>query len=226
MIILGYNLLNMHCRLIILSILFSTFTNAQYKSFIKSVHGDTINKIDMNNLKQGKWVVRVPEQRGNPGYEEEGHFIDDRKHGVWKTYNLMGDKIADEVYRFGNKDGRCTYYSVAGMIREEYWLAPRNAGQLFDTLTIPDPGIPNAYKKVVIRTEGHSLKHGTWRYYEPVYGKVLAEEKYYLDERQIERIENKVQAPVDTSAKKRVVLPKLDPGPKLGSNSRLKSISH
>ena len=204
-------------------LLFSTGASAQYKSFVKGVHGDSINKVDMNDKKQGKWVIRVAPLRGNPGYEEEGYFKDDLKHGPWKTYNLMGDKIADENYRFGNKDGRCTYFSVAGMIREENWKAPRHVEQVYDTLLVPDPGIPHKYNRVIIRNEGHSIKHGTWRYFDPVYGKIIAEEKYYLDELQVNNKDTPAK-PVDTSAKKRQVLPKIPETPKFGSKSRSKSV--
>ena len=162
-------------------LLFSTGASSQYTSFIKGVHGDSINKVDMNDMKQGKWVIRVAPLRGNPGYEEEGYFKDDLKHGTWKSYNLMGDKIAEEVFRNGNKDGRCAYFSVAGLIREEYWRAPRKTDQLYDTIMVPDPGIANKYKQVIIRNEGHSIKHGTWRYFDPVYGKIIAEEKLIFD---------------------------------------------
>ena len=204
-------------------LLFSTGASAQYKSFVKGVHGDSINKVDMNDKKQGKWVIRVAPLRGNPGYEEEGYFKDDLKHGPWKTYNLMGDKIADETYRLGNKDGRCTYYNVAVMIREEFWKAPRNLEQVYDTLMVPDPGIPNKYNRVIIRNEGHSIKHGTWRYFDPVYGKIIAEEKYYLDELQVNNKDTPAK-PVDTSAKNRQVLPKMPETPNFGGKSRSKSV--
>ena len=46
--------------------------HAQYKSYKISVKGDTLNAIDLNGLKQGKWVVHVDPLRGEPGYEEEG----------------------------------------------------------------------------------------------------------------------------------------------------------
>ena len=204
-------------------LLFSTGASAQYKSFIKGVHGDSINKVDMNDMKQGKWVIRVAPLRGNPGYEEEGYFKDDLKQGTWKSYNLMGDKIAEEVFRNGNKDGRCAYFSVAGLIREEYWRAPRKTDQLYDTIMVPDPGIANKYKQVIIRNEGHSIKHGTWRYFDPVYGKIIAEEKYYLDDLQVNNKE--VPAPaVDTSTKKRQVLPKIPETPNFGGKSRSKSV--
>ncbi len=54
-------------------ILFLFFTNghAQYKSYELTAEKDTINAIDNNNMKQGKWVIHVEALRGEPGYESE-----------------------------------------------------------------------------------------------------------------------------------------------------------
>ncbi len=57
----------------------------------------------MQGYKQGKWTVHVDPLRGNPGYEEEGLFKNDFKEGLWKQFNLMGDKMAEENYKGGNK---------------------------------------------------------------------------------------------------------------------------
>lgn len=53
-------------------------SQAQLKSFIISVKGDTLNAVDNNGKKQGPWVVHVDALRGEPGYEEEGYYEDDR----------------------------------------------------------------------------------------------------------------------------------------------------
>jgi hypothetical protein len=214
----------MNGRLIIFCLLFCLSSQAQnqYKSYIKGVHGDSINKVDMQDRKQGKWVNRVPALRGNPGYEEEGYYLDDMKMGTWKTYNLMGDKIAEENYRFGNLDGRCRYFNMAGLIREEYWRAPRKTGnQQLDTILVQDPMEPNVYKKVIIKMEGQSMRHGNWRYFDPVYGRVIAEEKYVLDVLQDNGATN--TKPLDTAGKK-TVLPQLQQGPRVGGKSRSKSV--
>lgn len=214
----------MYGRLIILCCLFSLSAGAQnqYKSFVKGVHGDSINKVDMSDRKQGKWVERFPALRGNPGYEEEGYYLDDLKVGTWKTYNLMGDKIAEETFRYGNKDGRCRYFTVAGLVREEYWRAPRKLEkQQLDTILVQDPGDPNLYKKVVVKMEGQSMRHGTWRYFDPVYGRVIAEEKYVLDVLQEGGVA--AAAPRDTAVKKQV-MPKLPDAPRFGGKARNKSV--
>ncbi|HSK13013.1 MAG TPA: hypothetical protein VK907_07335, partial [Phnomibacter sp.] len=73
----------------------------QYRSYKLSDRGDTLNCIDMNGLKQGPWLERFPELRGNPGYEEEGEYVDGKKEGVWRKYTLQGDIMAVESYRWG-----------------------------------------------------------------------------------------------------------------------------
>ncbi|HXL57136.1 MAG TPA: hypothetical protein VN958_12805 [Chitinophagaceae bacterium] len=77
----------------------------QWKSFALGVKGDTLNRVDQNNLKQGPWVTHVESLRGEPGYEEEGVYKDGKKEGTWRMYNLMGDLLAKENYKWGYKNG-------------------------------------------------------------------------------------------------------------------------
>src|SRR5665647_928978 len=71
--------------------------DAQYKTYKLSIKGDTLNAIDSKGLKQGKWVIHVDPLRGEPGYEAEGIFINDKKEGPWRKYTLGGDIIAIAV---------------------------------------------------------------------------------------------------------------------------------
>src|ERR1700741_2811359 len=112
-------------RLIILSLLVLFFmpdSYAQYKQFKLSPDGDTLNIIDKKGLKQGKWVNTVPALRGEPGYEEEGEYLNDKKDGVWRLYASSGDIVGVENYKWGGKDGLQQYYTYVGvLIREEEW---------------------------------------------------------------------------------------------------------
>ncbi len=172
----------MRGRILVLFILFSTGVNAQCKSFKIGAFGDTLNCIDMQGLKQGKWVVRVNPLRGNPGYEEEGVYMNDLKEGPWRQYNLMGDKIADENYKGGNKNGRCYYFSLGGLlIREESWRAPSDARKMFDTVLVQDPKRLNNYEQVIVKTDGKSVRHGIWKYYDDSFGNLVNVETYILD---------------------------------------------
>src|SRR4051812_43428886 len=97
-------------------------SEAQWKNYIISRKGDTLNRVDMKGLKQGPWSVHVDALRGEDGYEEEGFFKDDKKEGVWRRFTLEGDLIAYENYAYGMKDGKCTYFTISGEpLREESW---------------------------------------------------------------------------------------------------------
>src|SRR5687768_15193235 len=114
-------------KLVIISLLtlvFSIDSFSQYKDYQLSANGDTLNAIDNNNLKQGKWIITVAELRGEPGYEEEGILKDGKKEGTWRRYNLHGDLLAVENYRYGGKDGLQQYFTNFGEpVREENWRA-------------------------------------------------------------------------------------------------------
>ena len=163
-------------------LLLSLGAQAQWKSFILGVKGDTLNRVDMQGRKQGPWVVQVPELRGERGYEEDGYFVNDKKEGRWVRYTPEGDKLAIENYRWGQKDGRCEYYnSVEDLVRVESWRAidPKNP---YDTVPIVDPKDPTrVIRYEVVKVESPSVKHGTWRYYDPATGRVEKTEQWVLD---------------------------------------------
>lgn len=170
----------MRFLLIPLLILFSIATKGQNKLFRITDTGDTLDRIDMKGLKQGKWTVHVNPLRGEPGYEEEGIFMNDRKEGVWRKFNLMGDLLAIENYKWGNKNGTCRYFTIAGPEREENWRAI-NPAKAFDTIDVRDPKDPDKYERVVIKNDGNSLRHGTWKYFYPPTGQQIKIEHYFLD---------------------------------------------
>lgn len=163
-------------------ILLSLGANAQWKSYIIGVKGDTLNRMDLQGRKQGPWVVQVPELRGEPGYEEDGYFVNDKKEGRWVRYSLQGDKLAIENFRWGQKDGRCQYFNnVEDLTREESWRAidPKNP---YDTVPVIDPKNPDKILRFeIIKVESPSVKHGTWRYYDPQTGRVEKTEQWVLD---------------------------------------------
>lgn len=171
----------MRFLLLPLFIFFSAGLTAQYKSFRLSSSGkDTLNRIDMKGLKQGKWIVHMPALRGEPGYEEEGLFVNDRKEGTWRRFNLMGDPLALENYKWGNKHGICRYFTLVGPEHEESWRAV-NPDKSYDTIDVSDPKFPDRIERVVVKNEGVSLRHGTWKYFYPPTGMLVKTENYFLD---------------------------------------------
>ena len=166
--------------IIIFCLLFSINGYGQWKSYLIGVKGDTLNRVDNKGAKQGPWVIRYDEVRGEPGYEEEGLFNNDRKEGVWRRYSLIGDLLAVENYRWGYRDGVSQYFNGLGeLVREESWKA-LNPNKVYDTLDVEDVDHPGSYKTVIVKNEGAGLRHGPWKYYEPATGFVSKTEIYTL----------------------------------------------
>lgn len=156
---------------------FTPNADAQLKSYKISVKGDTLNAIDQKGLKQGKWVVHVDPLRGEPGYEAEGIFVNDRKEGAWRKYSLRGDLIALENYRKGDKDGLSQYFSQLGdLVREENWRG-YNPDQPYDTIPIYGTGSNEITSYKIVKAEPYSVKDGTWTYYDAS-GIIIKTEKY------------------------------------------------
>lgn len=179
-VILVIQITSMRCRLLSLFFILSIVANAQYKTFRIGDKGDTLNATDFKGMKQGKWALHVNALRGEPAYDEEGVFVNDRKEGKWIRFNAMGDPLAAENYKWGKKHGVSRYYTITGIEREESWRAI-NPDKLYDTIDVPDPLHPDKYEKVVVKNEGNSLRHGTWKYYDPRNSALLNSERYFMD---------------------------------------------
>lgn len=167
-------------RILCLLMLISAGASAQWKDFQVNSKGDTLNRIDQQGRKQGIWVSRIESLRGEPGYEEEGYYVDDRKEGAWKLFNLMGDMVGRENYHWGFKDGICQYYSKHGeIVLEQSWKA-LNPDKVYDTILVEDVDRLDTYSKVVVKNEGASLKHGTWKYFDSETGTLVKTENFTL----------------------------------------------
>jgi antitoxin component YwqK of YwqJK toxin-antitoxin module len=66
---------------------------------IKIMNGDTINKTDSKNLKQGNWEESVS------GSNAKGTYKDNNKEGIWVTYNGKSIITKIESYKTGKKEG-------------------------------------------------------------------------------------------------------------------------
>lgn len=183
--------------ILIILILLPTVCLSQLKSYIIGVKGDTLNRVDMNGKKQGPWVSHFDELRGEPGFEEEGYYINDKKEGVWRKYSLQGDLVAMENYRWGNKDGKNVYFNNVGQLeREESWKAV-NPDNPYDTVAIYDLNDPTKIvDHRVIKLDGYTLKHGTWNYYDANSGRLEKTEKWYFDKPGAENADGEL-APIE-----------------------------
>jgi antitoxin component YwqK of YwqJK toxin-antitoxin module len=141
---------------------------------------DTLNYTDSKKQKQGKWVHNIPEQRGNEGYEEEGQYKNDKKHGVWRLYTLNGDLIGVENYKNGGKDGLQQYYTFLGdLIKEENWRG-YDPDAPYDTIPVYGQGNNEIIDFKIVKAEQYSVKHGEWKWYAADgSGRLIKTERYF-----------------------------------------------
>ena len=201
--------------MLFVGMLFPCMSSAQYWiDFKLSPQGDTINRVDKFNRKQGPWWFRYEEVRGEPGFEEEGYFYNDKKQGPWKKFSLMGDLIAREYFIAGHRDGQQLYYNRMGdLIREESWKAIDPAHP-YDTIMVPDIDYPERMIKKIIKHEAAEIKHGVWKYYDPVMGTVTRTETFVYGQPPQVVSPNKNTAPVKTDVKPTPAVSSSTPGTK------------
>lgn len=153
----------------------------QCKTYSLDARHDTINCTNFNNLKQGKWVTRIENNYGEPGYQDDGYYKDGKKEGAWTRFNLMGDVMAQENYRWGYKDGICRYYNLMGLLRQESWRAI-NPANPYDTVRVYNLDNPDKYDLKIIKVDASTVRHGTWTYYDPERGTITKTEEYVIDQ--------------------------------------------
>ena len=171
--------------IVILCLFISVSGMAQWKDFIITPKGDTLNRVDLKGRKQGPWSIHVDDLRGERGYEEEGYFENDLKTGTWKRFSLDGVKIAEENYQWGKLSGKQHYFTYnGGLLREESWRA-MDPSVAFDTVAVYDVKDPSKVLDwVVVKNEGVALKHGKWIYYDPREGTIEETQNYIMNKLQ------------------------------------------
>jgi antitoxin component YwqK of YwqJK toxin-antitoxin module len=168
-------------RILFFLLLFCSLNGySQWKTYFIGAKGDTLNAVDKQDRKQGKWVNHYDQVRGEPGFEEEGEYKDNRKEGNWRIYSLSGDLIGLEFYKWGLKSGVCQYFTKSGaLLKEEGWRA-LNPDKLYDTIQIEDMDHLDHYKLVIVKNEGAAIKDGAWKYYDPESGMIIRTDTYTL----------------------------------------------
>ena len=163
--------------LIVTGVFFVLSGSAQYKEYVLSAKGDTLNATDKKGLKQGKWVITVGEIREEPGYEEEGLYKDGEKTGVWRRYTSAGDILAVENYLFGGKDGlQESFNFLGGLQRQEGWRG-YNPDVPFDTIPVYGKENNEILSYKILKSMQYSVPDGVWKYYNAA-GGLVKSEKY------------------------------------------------
>ncbi len=85
--------------------------------------GDTINRIDIDGRKQGKWILMGKHKPGTcyaPDAKiEEGKYQDNRKKDQWIEYYCNGNMKNKLTFTNGRPDGYAIMYHENGKISEE-----------------------------------------------------------------------------------------------------------
>ncbi len=110
---------------LIFSLFVLSYGYAQPQSFeLDPSNGkDSINMIDFNGLKQGRWII-FGKTKPNTCYQptskvEEGKYNDNRKGGIWKEYFCNGNTKNKITFQNGRADGYAIMYHENGKIAEE-----------------------------------------------------------------------------------------------------------
>jgi hypothetical protein len=114
-------------------LLMTTFLFSKAQSF-EMISKDTINMIDANAKKQGKWIITG---RNKPGTcygiqqtIEEGMYKDNKRIGIWKEYYCNNNMKSKMNYVNGRPTGEVILYYENGRVREEgTWTNNRWVGK-------------------------------------------------------------------------------------------------
>ena len=134
-----------HCiaLLFIFVVIPSGWAQTSWNAF-ETYQGDTINRLDLSNKKQGKCIHFVTKAKPVKGYPlqsryREGHYKDSRKTGVWLKYYPSGQVWSEINYRHGRAYGAYRIYHENGNIQEE---GVRKGGKVTDWKRYDEQGKP------------------------------------------------------------------------------------
>ncbi len=95
--------------------------------------GDTVNVIEKNSDKQGRWVLLGKDKKGrkykfykNNQIVEDGNYKDGKKIGVWKSYHQTGKLESEIKYVNDQANGAAKFYNKEGRITAEGNLKGRD----------------------------------------------------------------------------------------------------
>lgn len=120
--------------MICLITIMSSFSQAQSYELTGPAGKDTVNLIDINNFKQGKWATRGMHQptKGYKGDQliEEGIYKDNMKIGEWIYYHNNGNIKNKILFVKGSMNGDYFSYHkdgtpfIVGKRNSNYWSGP------------------------------------------------------------------------------------------------------
>ena len=134
------------------------FALAGFAQTFEMYEGDTINKRDAENKRQGIWIKFDAQKR----VVEKGQYVNNKKEGLWYGYYPSGKMKHEITYDKNRPDGPAKFYYEDGKISEQgIWKVNKWVGD---------------YQ--YYHTNGNLAYD--WKYNES--GKRTGEQKYYYDD--------------------------------------------
>lgn len=90
---------------------------------------------------------------------------------------MFGVPMAQENYKWGQKNGLQQYLDQGRLQRDETWRAI-DPNKKFDTIDVNDVYDQYKVERRVIKVESYSLPVGVWHYYNPENGFTIKTEEY------------------------------------------------
>lgn len=142
-----------------LSLVWFPLFSQQFRLF----KGDTINRVDLNNMRQGPWKVlgdMSDDARYSPNsVVEEGKYINNKKDGLWISYYPSGKEHTIITYISNKPNGAYKIFYENGQLEEEgTWKTNKNTGNFKRFYANGKP-----HQEFVFNTTGK--RNGTQKYY-------------------------------------------------------------
>lgn len=140
----------------------------------------SLNQTDSKGNRIGTWWIKMPEHMGEPAYSQIGNYDHGRKIGTWYKIDDLGDMMAVENYKNNVLDGEAKYYEQGKLTCIGHYRG-LNPAYEYDTVMIKDPETDREFLKAIPTDKG-TLRHGMWRYYDVMTGRLVREEEYQVDD--------------------------------------------
>jgi antitoxin component YwqK of YwqJK toxin-antitoxin module len=183
---------------------------------------DTMNLIDANGKKQGKWII-LGEMAHIDGYDakakvEEGKYLNSLKVGIWKHYFPNGNIQNKLTYENNRPNGYAIMYHENGKISEEgNWKNNRwvgnyklyyDNGQVQQSFTFNESGKREG-KQEYYYESGAKMIEGDWKE-----GKESGVVKEYYEDGGLKAEKSYNDGNIDTDPTKTKIYPPTKPQPK------------
>jgi antitoxin component YwqK of YwqJK toxin-antitoxin module len=140
----------------------------------------SINQTDSKGNRTGTWWIRAAERMGEPAYSEVGNYDHGHKIGTWYKIDGEGDMVSIENFKNNVLDGEVKYYDRGHLTCIGHYRG-LNPSQAYDTIIVTNPATGAEFLKQISTDKG-TLRHGMWRYYDAMTGRLIREEEYQVDD--------------------------------------------